>query len=242
MEYKLVKWYPSLPEDWDVGMEVGQGERGEFGSFSPCNSGYTDRKLHYREVRTNKDFWEKAEKNYRVASYNCEKHGFNDDPHTFDKLKNKIISVMRVSDGQKFFIGDKVKHKNINKYIFEIDSFYINGDDECIVHSKDIEHSEKIDLLDVIESPLFISEDGVEINFGDTFYVVNSNFRVQQTTGGHFQNSNWDGKRYSNYDDAHHFAILNKPCLSIQDVMGNNAFVYGGASMDKLKEIVKSRI
>jgi hypothetical protein len=60
MKYKLKKWYPSLPKDWEVGMEIGFGCRQI--NLAPCNSKYTDRHLNDKEVENNPEFWEKAVK------------------------------------------------------------------------------------------------------------------------------------------------------------------------------------
>lgn len=56
-EYKLKLWYPSLPKDWEIGMEVGQGERGLLGDYSPCNGKYTDKYLNREEVENNLWYW-----------------------------------------------------------------------------------------------------------------------------------------------------------------------------------------
>ena len=40
-QYKLIKWYPSLQKDWEVGMIVGL-EDSIPTSFSPCNRKYKD--------------------------------------------------------------------------------------------------------------------------------------------------------------------------------------------------------
>lgn len=52
-KYKLKKWYPSLHSSWYTGMEVGQGERGSMGDFSPRSGSPSDRKISYNEVVNN---------------------------------------------------------------------------------------------------------------------------------------------------------------------------------------------
>lgn len=61
MYYRLKKWYPSLPKDWEEGMEVGQGDRRD-GTYSPCNSKYEKGGLILLtkgQVENNPRFWEK---------------------------------------------------------------------------------------------------------------------------------------------------------------------------------------
>jgi len=55
--YKLLTWYPSLPSDWEVGMEVGIGD-GKDG-FSPCSSIYTEKYISIYEVTKYPYFWGK---------------------------------------------------------------------------------------------------------------------------------------------------------------------------------------
>lgn len=56
MIYKLLKWYPSLPKNWKVGMEVGMGDRKT--TFSPCSLNYTERYIDINEVTKNPEYWE----------------------------------------------------------------------------------------------------------------------------------------------------------------------------------------
>lgn len=55
--YELLTWYPSLPRDWEVGMEVGIGDNKNY--FSPCSSKYTDKSIAIYEVTKYPYFWEK---------------------------------------------------------------------------------------------------------------------------------------------------------------------------------------
>lgn len=58
--YRLLKFYPSLPYDWAVGMELGQGDRGIYGSYSPCNGKYTNRYIERSEVEGYKTYYEEV--------------------------------------------------------------------------------------------------------------------------------------------------------------------------------------
>lgn len=56
-EYILKQKYPSLPNDWEVGMKIGLGDR-NYG-YSPCSGNYTDcRKLDNNEVENSEEYWE----------------------------------------------------------------------------------------------------------------------------------------------------------------------------------------
>jgi hypothetical protein len=69
-EYKLIKKYPSLPFDWEVGMIVGTGDRCSPTSFSPCNGKYKDYYVPFDEVVNNDEYWkEEKEKEYEILSF-----------------------------------------------------------------------------------------------------------------------------------------------------------------------------
>lgn len=59
-EYRLKKWYPTLPEDWEVGMKVGQGNGYFLTRYSPCSSKYTNTFETIDIVRNNPEFWEEV--------------------------------------------------------------------------------------------------------------------------------------------------------------------------------------
>lgn len=66
-EYKLIKKYPSLPKDWEVGMIVGLGDRPAL--YSPCHGKYSNKYLSDQEVENQTEYWEIfVEKDYEILS------------------------------------------------------------------------------------------------------------------------------------------------------------------------------
>jgi hypothetical protein len=55
--YKLLKKYPGIPEDWEVGMTVGRGDNLN-GQLSPTNSKYTDLNIGSDLPDIFHDYWE----------------------------------------------------------------------------------------------------------------------------------------------------------------------------------------
>lgn len=121
--YKLKHWYPTLPKDWKVGMEVGQGDRNpSCGHFSPCSSEYSDFAVMIDVVKNNPEFWELVNdinKPYAeiIEVYRTAIHGSNliekskskvNIAEFVNKTRNdlKIYSVKRLSDGEVFSIND----------------------------------------------------------------------------------------------------------------------------------------
>lgn len=55
--FKLLKWFPTLPKDWEVGMELGIGDN-RISDYSPCNLKYKDYYLEKGLVEDNPEFFE----------------------------------------------------------------------------------------------------------------------------------------------------------------------------------------
>lgn len=58
MLYKLLKKYPGLPSDWEVGMTIGTGDRMIY--LSPTNSKYTNHQLGFDIPTMFPKFWEET--------------------------------------------------------------------------------------------------------------------------------------------------------------------------------------
>jgi hypothetical protein len=139
-KYKLIKKYPSLPNDWEVGMIVGLGDRCTPTFFSPCNGKYKDYYIPVGEVIGNEEYWEEEDSDYIILSFrdilndtifNLNKEGNYSQTGTgydisLDSMMSlgrsvesgdiEIYSIKRTIDGKIFTIGDMIE--DINKYDF----------------------------------------------------------------------------------------------------------------------------
>lgn len=136
---------------------------------------------------------------------------------------------------------------DLDKGIVEVDDQeiidYLNNRNSCIVHI----HNPKTLLCscghryeEPKKVPLFVTKDGVDIFEGDKFYTIDSNFKIQFTFGGEDEVNN----AWFNKEKAEEYILINKPCLSINDVL---SFTFP-QSLDRqlftggLKKIVKSKL
>lgn len=55
--YKLLKWYPSLPKDWEIGMIVGKGDKIRQKDYAPCSSNYFEMWILGDQVENQKEYW-----------------------------------------------------------------------------------------------------------------------------------------------------------------------------------------
>lgn len=183
--YKLIIWYPSLPKDWEVGMEVGQGDRNAMiANFSPLSSKYSDVQLPYKEIVNNSKFWDEVSEFPKIISL---QH-----INTLEIITDKAdieawleghgirfwqIYQVAVSETEVFTLEDKVSvYGNLNKWI--IKSFEISDKEPIkvkVVDTYNWELRADIDSIKKYKEPLFVTEDGIDIYTGDVVHWVNSN-------------------------------------------------------------------
>jgi hypothetical protein len=170
-----------------------------------------------------------------------------------------IHSVKRLSDNTIFTIGDYVNYSNDKKYDFIITSISIKNND-IYFYGINGEYSILNNKIKHIKKPLFTTEDGVDITpklNGEFQYwrlqlanwkissaplILNSNKIIPTSTEELLRVCNV--LRFSTKEKAEEYILMNKPCLSIEEVMNisyNPAESYTSSSR-KLKELVKSKL
>lgn len=129
-----------------------------------------------------------------------------------------IHSVKRLSDGEVFTIGDVIEYLSFGKDKLIIDKFKIENNTILILGNN---YGKYISGAKKIKTPLFTTEDQIDIFIGDKFYVVDTTFekyRLQETVGGQFSKEKPNFKRFHSKQKAEDFVIENKPCLSIKEI------------------------
>ena len=253
MKYKLIKEYPGSPK---LNTIVENHEK--------LNSANTlDKRYYYNgmKIQDYPEFWEEiVEKDYEILSFvfhNCNKtisskrkNGLfvnSDDVHSdgkyteeshFNRSNNplwKIYSVKRLSDGEIFTIGDKIETGIIKKFYLpdviqkEI-TIYVTEDDE------DTYLSEAVKL----KQPLFTTEDGVDIFEGNNHYFyIDKNWWIDEIHNINKLNykTYHKGKPlFSTKEKAKEYILMNKPCLSINDIINSKAILdtFGKLELEKL--------
>lgn len=127
-KYKLKKWYPSLPKDWEVGMLVTKKDKNDI-DYNPDCVGYYYYKILCIEVENNPEFWEKVvEKECTCGVFDCCSNLKNckilasKQPKVVEK-DYEILSFIRTGssnyDGTIFLLEDgsyspSFKHSNLS--------------------------------------------------------------------------------------------------------------------------------
>ncbi len=243
-QFKLIKEYPGSP-----GLNTSVTfKKGRY---------YEDNKSHRKElVENNPDFWEKVEeKYYEILSFNDVKVKDIDDDGAFvhNRFDNKwcpskdslqylietygIKSVKRLSDNVVFTIGDSIKTGEIKKFYLpsgiqkEVTLWVTMSDEDTYL--SEATHKPK---------PLFTTEDGVDIFEGNSYVKLNSHTSWDIVTGfiSEGAHGSYTGLKFSTKEKAEEYVLMNKPCLSINDVLGKTK--YPGNWCVTLKELVESKI
>jgi hypothetical protein len=126
MEYKLIKKYPSLPQDWEEGMIVGLGDRCTPTSFSPCNGKYKDYYVPYEEVTKNSEYWElqskyitgtKVKDTYSTGGYIYTK--LNNGRWKMGNIDTFQISENSIGEGKRFEVTNPTREEIMDECIKE---------------------------------------------------------------------------------------------------------------------------
>lgn len=158
----------------------------------------------------------------------------------------KINSVKRLSDKEVFTVGD-------NTLEGVIKSFEVKGD-MMIVNMKEPSASDILFLhitirvpithpqLQHIKKPLFHTSDGKDIFEGDEFWVV-----LKEWTLLSFIAKEWTMYEnvlmtFSTKINAEAYLLMNKPCLSVNDLINSGVIDDNSSQAVELKQLAKSKL
>lgn len=255
-KYKLIKEYPGSPKLGTVINVLNE-------------EGYTSVAVgHNIYPKRHPEFWEEVvEKDYEILSFtdkkdsncivNVYKIGSKEQQEFSIKniLNNglwNIHSVKRLSDGEVFTVGDVVTEKLSNNHNVTIKSIYIHLNKIVIAVNKgSLNTTVYLSLLEKPKQLLFTTEDGVDIYKGDkawSIYIPEMIMFHQEVKLYNSTDIHTHHKYFSTKEAAEEYILMNKPCLSIQDVLVN--YCWCGADFKKslkdfkieLKSLVKSRL
>jgi len=221
----------------------------------------------WRWVEDYPEFWEEIiSKNYEILLFIDSKGilrnvtGFGQ--NWYDSKFDKIHSVKRLSDGEIFSIGDKTGLTNGNGYKCPILKFELSYN-ESRGHTEKYRNREtlkftlgtgydnknewgpfELELLRPIPKKLFTTEDSVNIFENDKYYTVNGFYNMFSfiCKSSEISALNPNVKRFSTKEAAEDYVIMNKPCLSVNDITElYNTFV-NDFYVNRLKKLVKSKL
>lgn len=157
-----------------------------------------------------------------------------------------IHSVRRLSDGEVFSIGDEIE---IVHGIRKIEKITIERGFLTIYHNSGMldNHPEYGIFKDIkkapeVKEPLFTTEDGVDMFGGDRFWLTNEDFKIFESSTRTDESPDCyktETPKFSTKQAAETHVLMNRPCLSIQNVLDWNL---NDESPKELIELVKSKL
>lgn len=183
-----------------------------------------------------------------LSSVNTENIGYFCESNYINSPNHEIYSIRRISDGEIFTIGDKIIHKNPVRYPIGIITKLETVSDCIFVETNNYENgfNTNISLVNkFIKKPLFTTEDNVEIFEGNIYYYVDisnihNSWIVKNDKAISIINyNNNDIKIFSTKEATEDYIIMNKPCISLQEILDK---AYLNKPIYKLKELVKSKL
>lgn len=223
-QYRLKKWYPSLPKYIEEGIIVTRFKDPD--CYSPSMSKLeSELELPISEVEGNQEYWEEVyTKDYRILSYTTEEgylYNWNEITEEYDlqcsivrpkDFKPQILEVMRLKDEQVFRLGDEVDRSLCSDTII---AFFENGMRIEVWFENGMQNH--IGDLQLVPQPLFITDDNVEIYDGEDFYVVKGD-KILESVAPHFSKNRNNYKRYKHRFNAVRQIVHNEPLLSLTDL------------------------
>jgi hypothetical protein len=252
-KYKLVKCYPGSAKLGTIALLKTNCEPHCFLLDDPFHQ-----PLPTKQVLNNPEYWEEiVEKDYEIMSlmYHDRLYDKVDKTDSNWKYISKekghcllsqaglnicgiitIHSIKRLSDGEIFTVGDIDNFGKITGFVIRenkiVSQYYRIGDWQWL---SSIQH---------IKKPLFTTEDGVDIFEGDKYFQIGIKFNNIECEAYDENNFAESLIIFSTKEKAEEYILMNKPCLSIEEVMNisyNPAESYTSSSR-KLKELVKSKL
>ena len=237
--YKLIIWYPSLPKDWEVGMEVGQGDRNAMmANFSPLSSKYSDVQLPYKEVVNNSKFWDEVSEFPKIVSFRrtdtseyiinlTGKDNYNGWSlggmlHTGECVDSGDIEIYQVavSETEVFTLGDKVTYNYKANYApWIVDNFLLRSDGKILARSKSNSICEIVSEIKKAPELLFVTEDGIEKYIDEDFYYIGDAWNLCLTKCLYKGDGDFSKfKTFHNIEAAQKYIDENEPIYSKKQV------------------------
>jgi hypothetical protein len=189
---------------------------------------------------------------HRIVAYQSHHLTYEQWSQSWLNAKAPIHSIRRTKDGEVFTVGDTVRHVD-GDYTNDIKGFYLPCDDTSEVWFYWTDFKETVKSLDNFKkdnpqisppkSPLFRTEDGVDIYEGGEIWVVGTwyNCFYDHASKEQHEAHKEHCKYFSNRYNSERYVLMNKPALSINDVMfffeaTKDADTFLGAITEKVKE------
>jgi hypothetical protein len=160
---------------------------------------------------------------HRIVAYQSPHLTREDWAKSWLRANAPIHSVRRLSDGEVFSVGDKIEGSDGGKHSIlgiEIDQQYVGGLLLLTDENADFKSGVTLRYATKLPTPLFRTEDGVDIYKGTTFYEVSTErWDILAESEPHKPPYDQYYKYFSNKYNAERYVLMNKPTLSVNEVL-----------------------
>lgn len=260
IQYKLIQKYPDSPKIGTIhtsGIGICKDWKGTI--FYDANPKYWKKVdyeiLSFKRVDTNESICDLGEiiiqkGNNEFWEYTTSKSGYSLGYLLKSKLYS-IHSVERLSDGEVFTIGDKIKVYSYDfPYKVRRNDFVVTkielDSNKISLHGKTFSKIQLEIANKVKKQPLFTTEDGVDVfeedfkNHANIYSVNKSNFKIGKNTLG-FTVFTDNYLKFSTKEKAEEYILLNKPCLSLNEIVKTIKLIHWVENQE-LIHIAKSKL
>lgn len=253
-QYKLIKTYPGSPKLGEI-----WGEDTKIKGLLLSDSKNEEAEIKSK-IESFPEHWEEIiEKEYEILSYsdrenNICKLKWDEIDWKQKYVKNnlhifKIHSIKRLLDGEVFTVGDLINYKDIFYTNLKIKSIQL-FDGKILIHKDCTMNTNDLSEINHIKKRLFKTEDGVDIFKGDNYVKVNNHSNYSLVTGfiAEGAQDNYTGLKFSTKEKAEEYIIMNKPCLSINQICpiigkcNNTTYIDLNELTKQLQNFVKSKL
>jgi len=201
-------------------------------------------KLDYEILEfTSKNSGCKAIKNDR-GTYDSDNFFNMDESRLLSDNRSIITKVKRLSDGKVFTIGDRIMCGNFAE-IKPLLKIELSNYNDGIYLTTENYYNCPLNYVIKVRQPILVTEDGKELFKNNKFWHVDSYWNIGV---GYLQKDTFEKlkgyKEFSTKEAAEEYILLNKPCLSYNDLINSiedNGLLKSVMTMRILK-LVKSKL
>ena len=223
-KYRLIREYPGSPKLGTIAEKAGDVKY-TYPNGAIRYEASSAKSLFDTIISCNPEYWEEVvEKNYEIISWYFGDMNITKNPDGSAR-EYFIHSVKRLSDGEIFTIGDKLRGESNTIVSLDMITLY---QDKILLQANHTtwKLSINLDKGEKIKKPVFTTEDGIDIyenskNPNETvklYLITKGSFTIQlyhkSIKAGFGKNVLY----FSTKEAAEEYVLMNKPCLSLNDV------------------------
>lgn len=193
----------------------------------------------FKELKASKQQSVFNDKDWEIVLWNYDGRIYEDKQYISGLTGAEIHSVKRLSDNEVFSVGDNHSGSSYSNRV--VKGFIIKNDEMFI-----IQYGGNTKLKDAkkVKQPLFTTHDGVAVYEGDRYWFIRFDDTIGEGNTDSFPLA-FGKATFSTEEAANEYILMNKPCLSVQDLkntFNSHHFGEGEYQLERLKKLAQSKL